>query len=370
MQSKRFLIGSLSICLLSVSISPVLAVPQKASKTALPGISISKNIKPKAKGIPSAERYSYHSQQFYQFVKDSYQYNHAGNPRQFFNWFENTYKIVNAKLGAYPETTLDQFIASRKNERAKSQNIRQKTQREMLICAETHRLVKTLIPRFNLTRGFEFTNTVKLGERQCFLQSVLIAGLLQDMGIDSGVVMIYKNAHGEESNNGHAVTLVKLTDGTDILLDASEQTPFVTHRGIYARASGYRYLTPVFQGPSKKIISYKTADKSNKIQTSKVRTMDINFIRSQFDYYRGERAKNGILWAARTPGGMEASLDAFKSAVQYCPQNTLALYMLAKTYFVLGDTAKAQKTYQTAVTCYSRAGWTPAGIKDLLKTSK
>ena len=74
------------------------------------------------------------------------------------------------------------------------------------------------------------------GQRQCFLQSVLIAGLLQRMGISAGVAMVYRNPRGEESNNGHAVTLVKLPDGDDLVADAAElfgchETNHVPHCG-------------------------------------------------------------------------------------------------------------------------------------------
>ncbi len=91
-----------------------------------------------------------------------------------------------------------------------------------------------MLPKFSLDRGYEFRHSVDRLERQCFLQSVLIAGLMQRMGMEAGVVMIYRNQKGEASNLGHATVVLKLDNGRDIMVDASDPHPFMRHRGVFA----------------------------------------------------------------------------------------------------------------------------------------
>jgi hypothetical protein len=67
---------------------------------------------------------------------------------------------------------------------------------ERQVCADLHKSIKSRIPRFSLDRGFEFRHTVGRGERQCFLQSVVIASLLQRAGIPAGVAMVFATKRG------------------------------------------------------------------------------------------------------------------------------------------------------------------------------
>ena len=62
---------------------------------------------------------------------------------------------------------------------------------------------------------------------------MIIAGLAQDMGVNAGVVMVYKNIEGAPTNNGHAVALFKLAEGKDIIVDASDPIPFVEQKGLF-----------------------------------------------------------------------------------------------------------------------------------------
>jgi len=110
------------------------------------------------------------------------------NPDAFYDWWERNVPLPNGETGTWP-----QWI---EKTRAHIRGLEGPGQRAAvggLIGAELHKSVKKGIPKFSLDRGFEFTNTVKLGERQCFLQSIIIAAILQALDLDAGVVMVSVN---------------------------------------------------------------------------------------------------------------------------------------------------------------------------------
>jgi hypothetical protein len=236
----------------------------------------------------------------------------------------------------------------------------------MALGAWLHRMVKSTIPRFSLDRGFEFCSVVRYGERQCFLQAVLIAGLLQRSGVRAGVAMVYRNLHGQETNNGHAVTLVRLSDGRDLIVDASDPEPFARQQGLYVRAGGYRYVDPVYEGRTGRIASYRTVPEKGKLSPAQVRTLDLAFIRSQFWYYRGERREGGLLSRAKTPAGLAAAAADLRKSVSLCPRNPLAVYMLGRVYHAQGKAEEAHRLFERAHRLYAAAGWVPAGPRQYL----
>jgi hypothetical protein len=196
-----------------------------------------------------------------------------------------------------PNTSSPSFTeAVDKNSRALARitGVNKKTQAEVEFSARLHKLIKDIIPRFSLDRGFEFANVITRGERQCFLQSVIIAGILQKTGVDAGIAMVYRSISGQESNNGHAVVLVKLPNGRDLIVDASDPVPFVEQRGLFVNHHGYKFVKPVYNKADHQILYYTAESNSSRIAASRVKTLDYNFIRSQFYYYRGERAPGGV----------------------------------------------------------------------------
>jgi tetratricopeptide (TPR) repeat protein len=238
---------------------------------------------------------------------------------------------------------------------------------QVALASRLHQMVKAGIPRFSLDRGFEFANVVRYGERQCFLQSVIIAGLLQSAGVDAGVAMVYKNTQGEETNNGHAVVLVKLPNGQDAIVDASHEEPFVRQMGLFVTAPRYRYADPVYEEGSDRIRCYRPASGGGELNTAEVRTLDIRFIQSQFWYYRGERAPGGLISAHRTRQGLEAARNALCRSVELCPENPLSVYMLGRVYLSQGSPKQARKLLERAYELYRRFGWVPQGPKEYLK---
>jgi hypothetical protein len=192
---------------------------------------------------------------------------------------------------------------------------------------------------------------------------VLIAGLLQKAGLNAGVVMVYKNIRGEQTNNGHAVVLVRLPDKKDIIVDASEPKPFARQRGLFVKTMDYRYVDPVYEDKSDKIRCFKPASGAGKIDTAKVKTLDIGFLDSQFCYYRGERAIGGLLASKKTYEGLARSALYLETSMKRCPQNPLAVYMLGRVYLDQGKTALARQTLNRAKTLYMRFGWVPDGMR-------
>ncbi|HEU4754638.1 MAG TPA: tetratricopeptide repeat protein, partial [Armatimonadota bacterium] len=199
-------------------------------------------------------------------------------------------------------------------------------------------------------------------ERQCFLQSVLISGLLQEMGMDAGVVMVSRNEKGQDTNNGHAVSLLKLPDGTDILVDASDPQPFARQQGLFVVEKGsYRYVLPAFESASPVIRQYTTVARHRTLTPREVRTLDTAFLRSQFDYYRGERAPGGLIVGKKSPAGLESAASYLRASLQHCPGNPLSAFVLGRVYRAQGKSAEAERQFRSAYALYTRYGWVPAG---------
>lgn len=308
--------------------------------------------------------YPYRGEEFARFVDDSFREGRMGTPDQFYSWMEKAYQTSWRRHISKAPKDLDGWLRLKREKLSNIRDNSKKAEAEMATGAELHKLVKTAIPNFSLDRGFEFYNVVKNGERQCFLQSVLISGLLQEMGVNAGIAMVYKNTRGEQTNNGHAVALVKLANGKDIIVDASEQEPFARQQGLFASVNGqYNYIDPVFEPGSFSIGRYRPASGGGKISTSAVRSLDYSFIHSQFYYYRGERATGGIVSSHKNRKGLRMSQRYLQKSVELCPQNPLSVYMLGRTCSALGDTSHAQSSFTQAKKLYTKFGWVPAGLK-------
>jgi len=314
--------------------------------------------------------YPYKSNKFNILLEDSYKETTKVKASEFYLWMEDAYK--NSSFH-YPEKESLAFKDLLNYQKEYLINIisstDKKAEEEMKISAWFHRLIKTIIPKFSLSRGFEFSNVVKYGERQCFLQSVLIASLLQYIGIPAGVVMVYKNIKGEETNNGHAIVIVKLADKKDIIVDASDKEPFVKHQGLFMRVSNgnYLYVNPVYEENGAKILYYKEASSGKEIDVSNIKTLDFNFIRSQFYYYRGERVTGGLFEGRKSKEGLEQASKFLKKSINFCPQNPLAVYMLGIVLKAEGKTDEGLKLIGDAYKLYVQYGWVPQGVKDSLK---
>lgn len=240
-----------------------------------------------------------------------------------------------------------------------------KAQAQRDVCATVHRRVKLAIPRFSLDRGFEFRHTVDHGERQCFLQSVLIAGLLQRAGMDAGVVMIFQNPEGAYSNNGHAVALVRFADGRAALVDASEQRPFIAHGGLFAwdaAARDYRFLNPVYAANGAEFTQLRRAA-GGTVSLARTRDLPLDFLRSQFEYYRGERVPGGVLAEKPTPTGLAASARHFDAAIRLAAANPLPHFMRLRVLERRNEAKAAATEAATVRRLYNRYGWVPEQLK-------
>ena len=296
--------------------------------------------------------FPYQGTTFNSFVSDSFKVAGSGQASDFYDWFDQQ---LTAKVGkTWPEWIEETSKSAKAHPRATGE--------------ELHRLIKKTITKFSLDRGFEFFYTVSKGERQCFLQSILIAGILQRAGLDAGVAMVYRNIAGEPSFNGHAVCVLNLGNGRDILVDASEPMASPKHVGLFLYDSvrkRYQYVEPRYQG--EEIVSYRRADDGTTISVGDAKMLDIPFLESQFDYYRGERAIGGILASEPTDEGLKASAGFFGKSIQECPNNPLSVYMLGRTYAKLNKHSEAKKEYESAMGLCEAYGWVPNGLKSALK---
>ena len=91
---------------------------------------------------------------------------------------DKAYSGSSARYSGKEAVLLDQLLALEKRELNGIADTSARARKEQAFAAWSHKLTKTIIPRFSLDRGFEFANVVRYGERQCFLQSVLIASLV------------------------------------------------------------------------------------------------------------------------------------------------------------------------------------------------
>lgn len=306
--------------------------------------------------------YAYGSEAFTRLIDESYRITHSQELEPFYPWFEGAYarrtgeglrEALEARRQAYRKLKAPQKAAF---------------ERESAVWA--YRTVKALIPRFSLERGFEFAYTVRYGERQCLLQSVLIAGMLQRVGLRAGAVMVWKSLHGQVSNNGHVTAVLRLSDGRDLLVDASEPQPFPQHQGIFTwdRTQGdYRFLEPVYDADGG-IRAYRVVGGGER-ETSEVGLLSLGFLHSQFFYYRAERAPGGFMGPS-TPQGLAASAHFLEEAVRTEPRNPLPVYVLGLVYRKQGQLEAARHQIQAGYALYRRYGFVPQGPEEAYAWAK
>ncbi|MCS7058475.1 MAG: hypothetical protein NZL94_06305 [Meiothermus sp.] len=305
---------------------------------------------------PLFPQYPYRSAAFGRFLEDSYALIPA--PKPFRSWLEAAYQ-------AHYHEPLEEALDHRRTRIETTRNPRERVVLEEATAVWLHRTVKALIPRFSLERGFEFSNAVRFGERQCLLQSVLIAGLLQEAGLEAGVVMVWRNPEGKESNLGHAVVLLRGSDGQDRLVDASDPTPFARHPGLYLwdrSAHDYRFVEAHFSAEGVTHGYTRLAD-GKPLPLDLAQPLDVAFLRSQFDYYRGERAPGGFIGPS-TPEGLEASARFLERAMARQPRNPLAVYGLGYVYRKQGRLEPARKQFRMAYQLYLAQGYVPPGPQE------
>jgi len=305
--------------------------------------------------------YPYGSPVFTGFITDSYKETRSEGIEPFYKWFAQAYANSSLKLPGFARLSLEQALQERKKELQAIRDPKQKSIAEMETGAWLHKLIKATIPRFSFERGFEFSNTVKLGERQCLLQSVLIAGLLQKMGVQAGAYMVWKNDRGRVSNLGHVTAVIKLSDGRDVLVDASEAVPFFQHQGLFGPVAGeYRFIQPNY-APDSTIRSYTVLKDGKTVGTDAVKPLDTAYLSSQFYYYRGERAPGGLMSNPKTDQGLADSARFLEQAIKLNPQNPLAVYVLGHVYLRQGKSDLANKQYLQGYRLYERFGYIPEG---------
>lgn len=308
----------------------------------------------------------YLSPRFSALIEESYRYCGSKNPASsFYNWMDKAYRKPKYRIFSSKQT-LESFLQERNQQLNSITDPATRTRAELDLSVWAHRTIRSTIPGYNLDKGFEFYNAAARRERQCFLQSTTVSGLLQAAGVNCGVVMVCRNTQGEPTNNGHAVVMVRLSNGKDIIVDGSHRDTFVRQRGLMVRAPGYRYVTPVYDGRTGMIQYYRPIQGGGTIQPSKVNTLSYDFMRSQFWYYRGERAVGGPLAKRPSRSGLQTARKALETSVSIDPRNPLSTYMLGRVYLQQGSTTNARKTLSDAYRLYAAYGWVPESPRQYL----
>lgn len=229
--------------------------------------------------------------------------------------------------------------------------------------AWAHAFVKAAIPRFSLERGYEFASVPAYGERQCLLQSTIIAALLQRAGLDAGLVMVWTSQSGQESNLGHVTSVVRVSSG-DVQVDASEPAPTATHRGLLGWVDGgWRFVTPVFRGNV--MTGYARADGRGTVPAARLGFLSLDYLRSQYDYYRAERTVGGVLGTGSghaTPAGLTTSEALLRRSLREEPRNALAAGVLGTVLRKQGRLDAARTQYRAAAALYRAQGHLPPGM--------
>ncbi|TSA87827.1 hypothetical protein FNU79_00810 [Deinococcus detaillensis] len=318
---------------------------------------------------PKDAAYAYGSPAFNALTQDSYAVRALKTP-DFSTWLEGKYAAANFPLSG--GKTLMAGLAARKAAIAAASGD-QRDQLAQDTAQWAHTFIKKILPNFSLERGYEFAYAVSSGQRQCLLQSLLISALLQQTGLDAGAVMVWQNDKGQESNLGHVVALVRLPSGKAALLDdASDPKPFMTHQGLLMRdGDAYRFVHPVYDG--EKITGFKRADTQKSMALALARPLDLAYLKSQINYYRGERSDGGFMGAGGNYGGkstqtgLAQSAKFLQQAISDDSQNALATYVLGLVQRKLGQNAQAKANILAGVKLYQAQGHLPAGPADALK---
>ena len=124
--------------------------------------------------VPGGLRFPYGGREFSGFVSESFR-NCGGKSKEFFDWFNQAFQEARG-------VTLARWLNSwkvRLDTTSRSDVHEASTEAQREFAADVHKAIKQTIRKFSFDRGFEFAYTVRFGERQCLLQSVLAAGLLQ-----------------------------------------------------------------------------------------------------------------------------------------------------------------------------------------------
>lgn len=290
----------------------------------------------------------------------------------FTDWLDAAYLKTGLPLNkkAPVGQTLEAALNARKAQLGAAKGkLRDTLARETAVWA--HTFIKKAVPKFSLERGCEFASIAQTGERQCLLQSVVIAALLQRAGLDAGLVMVWKSQEGQESNLGHVTSVLRPPGGAgDLEVDASGPGPTARHSGVLAWADGgYRFLNASV-GPADVIGSYARADGTGSFRPANLSLLGLGYMRSQFDYYWGERATGGLLGTGTgraTAEGLKLSEKWLRAALAEEPRNALAANVLGNVWRKQGRDAQTRVQYLKAAALYAAQGHTPAGLLANLK---
>ena len=312
--------------------------------------------------------FQYGSAAFDEVAQTSYKT--VGLSGTFNDWITSAYQKTGVTLGDASAGNLTADLDARAAAiQAATGAARVKLERDT--AAWAHRFVKKSIPKFSLERGFELANVVKTGERQCLAQSFIISGLLQRAGMQAGAVMVWSNPQGQQSNLGHVVSVVRLSSsdvggGNDLLVDASDPTPFMHHQGLLVRTGGkYAFVKPTYEADDT-ISGYTVAGSGSRLSVKDTGPLTLSYLHSQFDYYRGERAIGGFMGTGvgkATPAGLKQSALYLTRAVGEDPQNALASFVLGHVLARQGQTEQAMAQYRKANALYLAQGHVPAGVE-------
>jgi hypothetical protein len=288
-----------------------------------------------------------------------------GSAKDFNTWFETEgLRAAATSSAGEPGSSWEDLLARHRGALESTKDPAERARKELALGVWLHGTIKRALPNYNLDRGFELANIARREERQCLMQSLIISSLMQAMGVDAGIAMVNRNREGEYTNNTHVVVMLKLATGRDVLVDGSYREPLVAHMGLMAMLAdgAQRYVRPVYSDGFREIVAYTDAASGRTLPVALVRPMDLGFVKSQIDYFRGERTPGGVIAKRTSAAGLRRSARFFQTSLEECPRNPLPSYMLGQVYEKQGLLSDANRQYRRARDLYSQAGWIPNAV--------
>jgi Flp pilus assembly protein TadD len=126
---------------------------------------------------------------------------------------------------------------------------------------------------------------------------------------------------------------------------------------------GWRFVTPTFDGDV--MTAYVRTDGRGSVPAAKLGFLSLAYVRSQYDYYRAERAVGGVLGTGSgrsTPDGLKTSETLLRQALKEEPGNALAASVLGTVMRKQGRLDEARAQYRSAGALYTAQGHLPAGM--------
>lgn len=210
-------------------------------------------------------------------------FNNSAELQIFYGWLEETSN----------QNGIDSFVkalARHKSQLEAFTDLQERVVLEIATARWLHKTVRVVINRICLERNYQRAYPNSHEHQQGLLQSVLLAALMHEVGLNSGVVGVWMDQEGHLNEGSHTVALLRLANGRDLLVDAVSPEPFPRHKGIYiwdAQKGEYGRVETCY-ALDVVIVGYLRFCEGKALLPAEVAPLDLPYLYSQFARSRGE----------------------------------------------------------------------------------